>query len=79
MSKYAQLPSLVIIFHTCIWLMEDTEHKKQELTDYTVWILEDELDPTVLVDEIVSYSSLSCRFVCHSLKIGLLVNKTTAR
>ena len=31
-----QLPSPVIIFHTCIWLMEDTEHRKKKLTDYTV-------------------------------------------
>ena len=62
MSKYAQLPSLVIIFHTYIWLMEDTEHRnKKILTDYTVWFLEDELDPAVPVGEIVSHSSLSSR------------------
>ena len=41
--------------------MEDTEHKNKKLTDYTVSLLEDELDPAVLVDEIVSHSSLSSR------------------
>ena len=40
--------------------MEDKEYENKQLTDYTGCILEDELDPTVLVDEFVSYFPFAC-------------------